>query len=53
MKIYYQIVIFTIIITITVVDLLNISIHNTNGFTMNYYSFRLHFILLQEIFLVN
>ena len=33
--------------------LLNISIHNTNGFIMNYHSFRLHFILFQEILLVN
>ena len=42
-----------IMITITVVDLLNISIHNTNRFTMNYHRFRLHFILFQEILLVN
>ena len=37
--------------TITIVDLLNISIHNHNtNSTMKYHSFRLHFISSQESF---
>ena len=47
-----KIVIFTIMNSIKIVDLLNISIHNTMDFssTMKYHSFRSHFTSFQEIF---